>query len=798
MKPLRYYSEFYSTKGTRYRIEINTREGSGTKELVLSNSPFQVTYNDGNLFSPTVMSQAALNIITSKPLPELFTGANHAVEIRLKNLSADIIEWFGYITPNIYSGDYNTDNDMLALEAVDTIASLENIKYSYINGANTAFRTYMEILLYILDKADPDRVINEVYIQKTLRKSPAAHVNVFHELIVQEINFFDELDEPMNCQDVLKEMMKYLGMTLIQYQQSYYIIDHAFMSSDKSEFFVINRGSGTETVVTLPLIKKDLYRDIGVSQSGANLSIGDLYNKVSVRANLLNIKNAIPEIMDEADLVNQSANPHNYFTTFETIDKEPYTLLTAFFKSKENWNWLIPTNNQWQEVKEVTTDTINTILNGAWWQNVDYYKDSDGEPSSNNWKKYLTFWGKAPVAFTLEYQTPYLSLKKNPNLIFKGGYFIANLTYKMSAHPTAHDVLKTDGSKFEKTKYNDGYDNTWIPCRLCIGNYFYDGEKWTSYDEYNLKVERGYYKNVSGGGNTPGAKWYYYEDPYGYKRFVTRAEYDALPSSVIKKSGDATPNKMHSFTNENGERVFTTEEYYYECYLRDRFFLLHINKEGDKIFDVEKQLTNTVSYKMNLSESEDGIAIKLPENQILTGRLVFELFEPNHLGTRPNDATSGGSTYCNAFHISDIRLNYTTVRTSTNIFDPQSNDNDILYSNTIDDDNVKEGEDIELFINTYNGIAAYSTVITTNEGRYDFLEKLYSEVEGGAWKPEELLINKLCDHYEKKRYIYEGNLNRKFDYLTKIYEKTLDATLLVSSMSIDYANESCRAKLIEI
>ena len=63
--------------------------------------------------------------------------------------------------------------------------------------------------------------------------------------------------------------------------------------------------------------------------------------------------------------------------------------------------------------------------------------------------------------------------------------------------------------------------------------------------------------------------------------------------------------------------------------------MVHINKEGDKVFDEEKKLTNTVSYRFNLYDSTDGVAIKLPEDKILCGKINFELSTPNHLGVHP-------------------------------------------------------------------------------------------------------------------------------------------------------------------
>ena len=42
---------------------------------------------------------------------------------------------------------------------------------------------------------------------------------------------FDEANEPMNSRDVLEEISKYIGMTFIQYQDAYYMIDYDFIKT---------------------------------------------------------------------------------------------------------------------------------------------------------------------------------------------------------------------------------------------------------------------------------------------------------------------------------------------------------------------------------------------------------------------------------------------------------------------------------------------------------------------------------------------------------------------------------------
>lgn len=97
----------------------------------------------------------------------------------------------------------------------------------------------------------------------------------------------------MNSRDVLEEISKYIGMTFIQYQDAYYMIDYDFIKNDELHFFVYDRISDTCESITIPSALLNV-RNIGVSESAGSISLGDVYNKVSVVANMNQITNLCP------------------------------------------------------------------------------------------------------------------------------------------------------------------------------------------------------------------------------------------------------------------------------------------------------------------------------------------------------------------------------------------------------------------------------------------------------------------------------------------------------------------------
>ena len=226
--------------------------------------------------------------------------------------------------------------------------------------------------------------------------------------------------------------------------------------------------------------------------------------------------------------------------------------------------------------------------------------------------------------------------------------------------------------------------------------------------------------------------------------------------------------------------------------------MVHINKEGDKVFDDEKRLTNTVSYRFNLYDSTDGVAIKLPDDKILCGKIRFELSTPNHLGKYPMYRTDGGCHPCTAFHISDFTFKYAVNGVGYDVFSGTIDDSDVVYSNVINDNNVTEMDDIELLINSNaKNISSYSNCATKSGDKFDYLKTVYSPLHDKNVLPEQILIDKFYTHYKAPKFRYSNNLNRGFSILSRIYENSLKREMIVDQMSIDYANESCNVSLIE-
>lgn len=244
---------------------------------------------------------------------------------------------------------------------------------------------------------------------------------------------------------------------------------------------------------------------------------------------------------------------------------------------------------------------------------------------------------------------------------------------------------------------------------------------------------------------------------------------------------------------ENGQKVFITEQEYNKINLRDRFWLVRKNSVNDKIFDAWYSLTNQVSYKDNLINADEGVLIPLPEN-ILYGELTFDICAPDSLGTIQNYRTDKEEnyTYATYCHIKTLDFIYTNNKHYIDTFNQNQYDPDTLYSNVIDSENVTELDDLTLKVNTYTEKAgSYSYVITQNGTAYDYVDTLHNIARSNDLKQEETIIQKYANYYSTPKFIYSNTLNNKeVKPYTVIHENTLNRNLVVNSTTYNLSTNS--------
>jgi hypothetical protein len=267
------------------------------------------------------------------------------------------------------------------LEFIDTISQLEFIKYSNI-GDYSIIRSFKEVLFYIFNQIDGEKVINEIWLNSNIKVNNLT--NVLNELCNHERNFFDEVSEAITCKKIVQEVCKFLSVSLIQHENKYILIDYDSIKNNNNTYIVYNRT--TNAVNTQTLSSNTIQINNSIFESNANVSMNDTFNKITLIDNINAMSDLTSELIDDNDLINQNIDPNKYYTTSE----RHYYYLRAFFNSRDNWTLATRKTSGGTTITEVTPENIGSIYNGSFFQKNFWYRTADGEPASIKWDTYLT------------------------------------------------------------------------------------------------------------------------------------------------------------------------------------------------------------------------------------------------------------------------------------------------------------------------------------------------------------------------------------------------------------------------
>lgn len=754
MYKLIYYAETRDLNEVPLRVEIyrDTDLEVQAQELELAGeSPIIVSYDGGgDIFKPLIQSSATIAITTEHPLLDLYTGKLN--EITVKILRNGDLFWYGFLTPNIYSQDYEAASDRFELEFIDTIAQMDNVRFE-----NTGFfKTFDMYIASAITEVDKMAVIRAYIMQGDLPID-------MRTMGVMMRNFIDETDDDqdgaMTQKEVLESIMMWIGKTMFQWGDTLYLLDMTNLDSAMCERHDFILGIDA---IWLPTSVQGLL-DQGINGAACSISLGDVYNKATIIANTNQISNVLPSVLDDSSLESIMPDGVNYITKEfhsrrqleegETEADRTFMLINAYFC---NSDWAMPYG--WHPGESIRDPLI-------WWDNmsqssgkiisqsniedvrgtyvVQRYADycvADGEPATLNWKKELTLGDINFRVLPPSYRGDepfndfaYIRLANRPNFVGLGGYFIFSMSYFMS-----NQYIHGNTAPFAWTPETYGqalpYQSTDTDCdfrddifqlELQIGDKYFNGESWTT-----------------------------------------------------------TPSQ---------------------------FTVKHKNQRGDRVFGSEKSIDNTVSYTWNLAKARDGYAIPLPANEVLSGELSLKLWpdtrvggtaQVSHHGVLPWSEDAGwyydgliqNVSPILTVNVTQMEMVYTTTDTVEDVFNLEEYDPDITYTNIIDEANVTKMDDITFTTNTYSPHAVSYSYVIQDQGNdsYTFVREISGKIQ------EERILEKLVDHYKTPKLVYKNNLNADgITPWTRIRVPSLGKNMVANSIEFDLAADRAGMTLIE-
>lgn len=810
-------------------IEVNVITGNDESEItqltLAGDSPIIIsqTSSDG-IFSPIKSRSCTIAIVSKSTFFDMYSGQSHGTKVIVNNLTEGSCIFYGYLTPCEYNQPYQY-LDNIELEAVDAVSTLQDYKYKYINGKSSNVVSIASILKYCLnDIAGYQGIYIPVDGLRSKQESAPTEMEY-----ISESAFID-----MNCYEVLEEICRFYNVSLVPFGNDVYLVDYELIAKEQGE--TIKFKNITENYeVQLPISSSiNMNSYCGDSQ---NIELDEVYNKVSVKVTTIEVDD--DELLyDPLDDINSSTyyktqiggmdktdgthwehvtrlfefiaydNKDGDWRTYCNVNSE---LTTSGYKLTDNFSRHEISNQNaltifpytqgyffnhsvcgqtclpsqqfgYESTKELpfTTDWDNVILffPQAEWMN-EYMKQNGGFTTEKNYSTAIEFWydfyenhmggsepvltytGKNDIQFSPTESTKTNYLAFTGNLMFQHDGIFNNVVYHLwQADETNHyyggDLFPIEerGSEtyyaYKRVKEDADYNKGWntLKIKLSIGNKYWNGQSWQSEEC---------------------AAWI----PYHKENVLSEDE------------------------------LFT-------------------------FIDYVKPVTNhDYSYKIG----KDAFVIPINVNDGLHGRLKLEIFMPiipyilgiigsNGSAINPKSPINSGTSITELSYdatppvifMKDLSLELISTDNDKEHWymdfkDIDKDNDDIVYSNDINSQNVTEFDDMDLKINTYNGNVpiSQSYIIEPTEMEDELVLKskyydggFYRKFTNTTVRQEMNIVNRLVEHYSNPKKIYNCQVHGYYEPWKSVNVNALNnLRMVVDSQEFDIKANTNELKLIE-
>jgi hypothetical protein len=106
---------------------------------------------------------------------------------------------------------------------------------------------------------------------------------------------------------VLEEICQYLGVTAIADGDAVYFLDYDAIKNGINTYYKYSVNDSTAATLTTISFSKTITAD-DYSESGATLSLDNVYNKVSIKADLYTFDSVIPDIFDSLENITKDSD----------------------------------------------------------------------------------------------------------------------------------------------------------------------------------------------------------------------------------------------------------------------------------------------------------------------------------------------------------------------------------------------------------------------------------------------------------------------------------------------------------
>ena len=731
-----YIGEFSNIIGRTFRLEVITNnDATASSVLTMSgDSPAVIKYegDSDNIYKPIKYSSLTFKILVKDYLFDFFASTATQNHVQLFDTTGEIysLMWEGYLTPNLYSNGYESEEEEMTVECVDDLAVLKYIDYQPISNVKNVVNIKDIIAKYM----------NHNYVKFANNPWILNFSNIIFNSQINEQNFFDEDDKPEKVSDVLEQICQYFNLTLTTNysdgQLFYVFFDYDYLKNIKQNTNnamalvgrngVIKDGHSDSGTCDTSIVSSAIDIDHNsYAENGQTISLGEVYSKVSLKDSLYSYDSIIPEIFDDENLTNiGSAWTSTQVVPSDYLNSLPNNCDVSFNRYYVNSQW----NTNFYQL-----DNTNGLIHAGaqYYENNErdwnHTKDSCGCLIKREYTKNLPT--KETIINKLSF-TDYLLLFTNYSRVLVGAekssqkkIIFDKVQNEIETSVTsAHNGMPvlTNNQRLQPNQIIGG-DNVYI---VISGNIEWSRRRQEYLNTTNQDIQDSY-------------KAALYSDC-----FIT---------CRLKVGDKYWNNDITKFPDLKGG-IWQTEPCTFRLYATDNQSLAShfITIDG-----VSLPLYNNVNWAMNVDE--EGYAIKL--DKAMVGKIEFSIFAPHNVWV--NNPLSKTEILGNmSFNVIDYveafvkNLKIKTVVATDNNTSVKDYDKDTEYTVNISDKFIEEKklDDWKICTFDYKKIS-YSTVIADsfnskkNEYELVMIDNVYDKIYNTNLRPEQHAIERYVSQY---------------------------------------------------
>lgn len=814
---MKYEGRFRTLKDEMIQVIIITKNStSQVKEIFFADeSPVMISQSSDGIFAPIKSRSCTIKLITKDVYFDIYSGSSHGTSVAVNNLTNSECLFYGYVTPCQYNQPYLYNNE-IEIEAVDAISTLQDFKYSYLNGKESSV-AIIDIIKKLISIAGYS---GKIYMQYNANKMKAAkdYAPTQFEYINDAV-FYEDSGEASDCYAVLEEICNFYGISCIPYGNDVFFVDYEVIAKSGNTSFSYTdlKSLASSTFYVPDSITKDDYA--GEDQ---NLEMDEVYNKISVKAD-------VEEVKDD-DLGVNPENEIKHSTYYNTImsggsrsDGKEWTIATRYFEYvKGSYGGWSDNSKYWQTPMNcnITESTFGYKLSEGFsrtyssatfaWMDFPYnegglfnsivgqcclptqqfgYESTKEMPYSTSWNNMLSFFTQGYWLYKYYKDNDVKVWGNDMQYHWENVFQQNNMQEKPVLIYNSPSFVNYSPAESDKTSY------------LCFtGNLLYQREcryDKVNYHVWTIKEDT----NYCGGLNNP----------------LTEFGCNSTDNAFTRRKDDTNYNKgwnclkvKLSIGNKywNGRAWTGVENHFWIPYHKENVVT---DDECLVWTGWNKPVTNhNYTYKVN----KDAYVIPINRDDNLLGNLRLQIFMPNI----PWDSqiyVDNGNVKINynkippVIFMKDFGLTLCSTDNSKkwyNVFDDEESD-DIIYSNTINGNNVTDMDDLELKINTYNSqkpisksyvIEPMNTIYEPNGSYYYHTQGFYNSLTNKSQRQEMNLVDKYYNHYSTPKKIYNCVVHGYKAPYKRIQCTAISGKYIVDEQSYDLKADVNELKLVEV